>query len=615
MSIDKNLIALFNEKKYREFIFQAEAAHIKNPKDIDLIVLIAISFAECSDLEKAKNFITKGYQLNKTNENVLYNFAKISEELSDDKKAEDLYGHLLKINPTRIDALNNLARIKLKHKAYDNAEYLFKKCLHISSKAKLAYQGLADLYNQTDQRTKELEILKLSYENDKNDHEVILTYCSSLIKNNQIEYARSIIDSSYERLRDNADFILLRANLDLKLGDLRSVRKSLDNVLSKDPENEKAISLLGICYLRSFDFNNARHYIYKALDLCSSPEAFTNAIFYNSILDDQNETLRLIEVFLETYPDNNNAKTLKGFHLLRQTQFKPGWDHYKYRNSKDPLVTYIKNNNQIDEWDLRSSVDNILLIADQGIGDEVMFVRILDLLDITDFTLCVDDRLLNIVKNSYPEITIVGKKELHNKLDKVNSYTHYKLLADLCSKYIISLDTIGELKNPYLRVNRELDIKQKEKIIDNKKINVGISWHTTNESRFTANLTGNEIKKLSENQDYNLINLQYGNHEKVINQYKLKSLSEIDYKNDIDKIFEIINTCDFVITIDNCIAHFSGAIGKKTYLLLPINSDWRWFGGNKKTIWYDSITIFKQDSDYSYTSAIDAIIKETKSLS
>ena len=43
MSIDKNLIALFNEKKYREFIFQAEAAHIKNPKDIDLIVLIAIS--------------------------------------------------------------------------------------------------------------------------------------------------------------------------------------------------------------------------------------------------------------------------------------------------------------------------------------------------------------------------------------------------------------------------------------------------------------------------------------------------------------------------------------------------------------------------------------------
>ena len=114
MSIDNNLISLFKQKKFKEFIIHAEKNYLDHPDNIDLIILISISYAECNNFAKARDFINKGYMLDSANENVLYNFAKISEELGNQKEAEDLYDQLLEINPRRTDALNNLARLKNK---------------------------------------------------------------------------------------------------------------------------------------------------------------------------------------------------------------------------------------------------------------------------------------------------------------------------------------------------------------------------------------------------------------------------------------------------------------------------------------------------------------------
>ena len=51
---------------------------------------------------------------------------------------------------------------------------------------------------------------------------------------------------------------------------------------------------------------------------------------------------------------------------------------------------------------------------------------------------------------------------------------------------------------------------------------------------------------------------------------------------------------DVLITIDSAIAHLAGAMGVKTFLLLPYASEWRWFVETEKTDWYDSVRIFKQ---------------------
>lgn len=52
---------------------------------------------------------------------------------------------------------------------------------------------------------------------------------------------------------------------------------------------------------------------------------------------------------------------------------------------------------------------------------------------------------------------------------------------------------------------------------------------------------------------------------------------------------------DIIITSDTSIVHLAGSLGKKTFLLLPKLTDWRWKTKGEKTYWYDSLEIIRQE--------------------
>jgi len=62
-----------------------------------------------------------------------------------------------------------------------------------------------------------------------------------------------------------------------------------------------------------------------------------------------------------------------------------------------------------------------------------------------------------------------------------------------------------------------------------------------------------------------------------------------------------------LITVDTSVAHVAGALGVKTFLILPYDSDWRWFDNTETTEWYDSVRIFKQESVLDWQEVFDRI--------
>ncbi|NLF83607.1 MAG: glycosyltransferase family 9 protein, partial [Candidatus Gastranaerophilales bacterium] len=54
-----------------------------------------------------------------------------------------------------------------------------------------------------------------------------------------------------------------------------------------------------------------------------------------------------------------------------------------------------------------------------------------------------------------------------------------------------------------------------------------------------------------------------------------------------------IENLDLLITIDSSVAHLAGALGKKTWIILPTNLEWRWFLDEDKTVWYESARLFR----------------------
>jgi AAA+ ATPase superfamily predicted ATPase len=66
----------------------------------------------------------------------------------------------------------------------------------------------------------------------------------------------------------------------------------------------------------------------------------------------------------------------------------------------------------------------------------------------------------------------------------------------------------------------------------------------------------------------------------------------------------IVENMDLIISIDTSLIHLAGAIGKKSFLLLPWVSEWRWLIDRDDSPWYESIKIIRQKStgDWSYVT-------------
>ena len=114
------------------------------------------------------------------------------------------------------------------------------------------------------------------------------------------------------------------------------------------------------------------------------------------------------------------------------------------------------------------------------------------------------------------------------------------------------------------------------------------------------------------------IDLEYFNSEedktKILKStgVKIHKYNNVDLYNDILGLSSIINACDIVITCSNVNAHIAGALGKNTFLLLPLGKGrlLNWGSMNDKSIWYPSIRIFQQINPGDWSHPIRKVQEE-----
>jgi tetratricopeptide (TPR) repeat protein len=60
-----------------------------------------------------------------------------------------------------------------------------------------------------------------------------------------------------------------------------------------------------------------------------------------------------------------------------------------------------------------------------------------------------------------------------------------------------------------------------------------------------------------------------------------------------------------VISVDNSTVHFAGAVGTPCWVMLPVNSDWRWLAQRSRSVWYDSLELFRLQPGDGWEKLID----------
>lgn len=67
-----------------------------------------------------------------------------------------------------------------------------------------------------------------------------------------------------------------------------------------------------------------------------------------------------------------------------------------------------------------------------------------------------------------------------------------------------------------------------------------------------------------------------------------------DRLDDIAATAGLVGVADLVITVDTMIAHLAGAMGRRVWLLLKYDADWRWMDNRTDSPWYPTMRLYRQ---------------------
>ena len=79
---------------------------------------------------------------------------------------------------------------------------------------------------------------------------------------------------------------------------------------------------------------------------------------------------------------------------------------------------------------------------------------------------------------------------------------------------------------------------------------------------------------------------------------------------DFARTAEIISTLDLIITVDSCVAHLAGALGKPVWVLLPYAPDWRWLLDREDSPWYPTARLFRQNESREWPHSISQVCEQ-----
>jgi len=368
----------------------------------------------------------------------------------------------------------------------------------------------------------------------------------------------------------------------------------------------------------------ASNYYQRAMLL--SPDTEVPLISLADVLADSAE-FRLSQVVYgracRLHPNSHDALYHLSLVQLRLGDFANGWVNYEHRWFAAVGASHLKSASTLrslrPEYQASGSGKRVLLWAEQGVGDEVMFGRLIGefLPRCRQVLVQIDSRLIGLFSRAFPSVQFFALEQ--------------DIPIDLYDEQL-PLGSLGQILRPtaqsfigkgggFLTAAAESARKARTDLkVDGAEFLVGLCWRTANpENRRARSISLESLMSALDGEGLQFLNLQYGNIDAEISsmtwerRQRLLQHPSIDLTKDLEGVSSLIESCDLVISIGNTVAHLAGALNKKCWVLLPQVAGWRWLHGHQHCAWYDSVRLFRQDARGRWDgvlAAVSAALKE-----
>jgi len=415
----------------------------------------------------------------------------------------------------------------------------------------------------------------------------------------------------------NPNYGSAHSNLGTVYRELGKIKKAIScfrRALKIDPEDPNNYYNIGNILQDAERIDGAEENYKKAIAL--DPRhigSHHNLALLNEKKGHINEGLNIAKKVLNfeiSHPDINHSI---GIMSLQLGYFREGWRYYEYRWKVSPGNKVIWPFTDKPVWKGERE-KHLVLWKEQGIGDDIIFLSLVpEVRDMcTSLSVYVDPRLQPLCRRAMPDINFV------KDIDE---------LKEAESDYHLPLGSVpGFIRNDITDFNRTVtgylkaDPQRVEAIHHELKLNsktvIGISWRSLSPTYKRKSIELRDMGGLFSGLDVVLVNLQYGDVDDEIKEFREETgidvvqCTSVDNKEDLDGLAALIEVCDLVVSTSNVTVHMAGALAKETWVLLHYVSLYYWLLERTDSIWYPSLTLYRQPALDDWDSVYKSIRKD-----
>jgi tetratricopeptide (TPR) repeat protein len=282
---------------------------------------------------------------------------------------------------------------------------------------------------------------------------------------------------------------------------------------------------------------------------------------------------------------------------LLQGNWAKGWLEYEWRwQTKDfPQLTWRQ-----PRWDgspQLSQGQTLLVLAEQGLGDTIQFVRYLPQ---------VQHRGVRVILQCQPPLVrllsdVQGIDQVVAQGSPLPPVDAYVPLLSLPAIFGTMPESVPATV-PYLRADPTLVEHWRLQLAPLRGFKVGIAWqgNPTYRGDRQRSISLAQFARLAGVKGVQLLSLQKGPGTDQLRDLAGR-FPVIDLSCRLDETSEpfmdtaaLMMNLDLVICSDTAVAHLAGALGVTVWVALPLVPDWRWLLQRPDSPWYPTMRLFRQ---------------------
>jgi tetratricopeptide (TPR) repeat protein len=342
------------------------------------------------------------------------------------------------------------------------------------------------------------------------------------------------------------------------------------------------------------------------------PSAWANRGMALAALNRHRDAIESYSRVLAIQPDNADVHFNCALSLLTMGDYTRGLAEYEWRWKRASMGPRKDLRKPLWLGDTPLAGKTILLHAEQGLGDTVMFARYAPVLARAG---------AKVVMEVQPELKMLlagieGVTAIVAHGDPLPPFDLHCPLTSLPFVCKTALDSVPA-NIPYLRAFEPQIAKWQALLEAQASPRVALAWsgRATHVNDRNRSLSLAQLEPLLSLPDMSFVSVQRelrpADAERLVREPRITQVG--DKLADFADTAAVLALADLVVCVDTSIAHVAGALGRHTCVLLPFQPDWRWTLDRDRSPWYPAVRLFRQPAPGDWSSVIARVAAEAKS--